>query len=87
MDGYGLHNAHTWRTDIGDLPRGVQRSTIWVESPAPAPIFMDGEDLLGDHIVADASDQLHPDGLELALGLLSFVGVQLITVLRTGVWV
>ena len=86
MDGYGLHNAHTRRTDIGDLPRGVQRSTIWVESPAD-PIFVDGEDLLGDHIVADASDQLHPDGLELALGLLSFVGVQLITVLRTGVWV
>ena len=81
-----VYTMHTRRTNIGDNPLGVQRSTIWVESPAD-PIFVDGEDLLGDHIVADASYQMHRYGLECRLPLLSLVGEQLVTILCTGVWV
>ena len=78
-----IYNAHTGRTGINDIRRRVQRSAIRVESPAGS-LFVDGEEFLGDQIVADGPDHGHLDGGELPPALLSLVCVQLVAVLRTG---
>ena len=78
-----IYTAHTGRTDVKGIRHRVQRSAIRVESPAGS-LFVDGEEFLGDQIVADGPGHGHLDGAELPLAPLSLVCVQLVAVLRTG---